>query len=528
VPPDFSVIAIIAAYNEEDIIGQVVGHLIDQGVGVYLLDHGSTDDTAAEVKPYLGRGLLDVEIFPEGSGAPGETGQFAWESILRRKEALARELDANWFIHHDADEFRESPWAHLGLRDAIHRVDDLGYNAIDFELFDFRPTHDRFRRGDDVRQAFGFYEPGQPWDKLQVKCWKKLAPVDLVSSGGHDVAFEKRRVFPLRFILRHYPIRSQAHGERKIFRERRPRFVQAERAKGWHVQYDGIDENHRFIRDPVTLVAYDPDAARLRLCLEHRDVEELRRKLDAQEQAASASECSAETLRRDVEQLQQGLEDRDRQIGQLQGQLALRDRSLDARQGEIGDLRQEIDTRDRAVQAMETHLADLRREIAARDHAAQVMETHLADLGREIAARDHAAQVMETHLADLGREIAARDHAAQIMETHLADLRREIAARDHAAQVIETHLADLRREIDTHDRTLRTIDAVVEDLRHHARARDRDVQHLEERLVAAQREIEALASHLTEARHRVSALYASRSWRWMAPLRAAQRLFLGD
>ena len=42
---DFSVVAIVAAYNEADIIGHVVGALIDQGVNVYFLDDGSTDDT---------------------------------------------------------------------------------------------------------------------------------------------------------------------------------------------------------------------------------------------------------------------------------------------------------------------------------------------------------------------------------------------------------------------------------------------------------------------------------------------------
>src|SRR5712691_12791263 len=101
-PSDFSVVAIIAAYNEADIIGQVVGDLIEQGVQVYLLDDGSTDGTAAAVEPYRGRGLLGVEQVAD-DGRPSEG--FEWERILRRKAQLAGELDADWFIHHDADEF---------------------------------------------------------------------------------------------------------------------------------------------------------------------------------------------------------------------------------------------------------------------------------------------------------------------------------------------------------------------------------------------------------------------------------------
>jgi hypothetical protein len=40
-------VAIIAAYNEEDIIGPALAHLIEQGASVYLLDDGSTDRTVA-------------------------------------------------------------------------------------------------------------------------------------------------------------------------------------------------------------------------------------------------------------------------------------------------------------------------------------------------------------------------------------------------------------------------------------------------------------------------------------------------
>jgi hypothetical protein len=42
----FSVIALIAAHNEADIIGQVVEDLVHQRVQVYLLDDQSADDTA--------------------------------------------------------------------------------------------------------------------------------------------------------------------------------------------------------------------------------------------------------------------------------------------------------------------------------------------------------------------------------------------------------------------------------------------------------------------------------------------------
>ena len=86
-PSDFSVVAIIATYNEADIIGQVVGDLIEQDVHVYLLDDGSTDGTVAAVEPYRGRGLLGVEpVARDGGPSAG----FEWERINIGIEEIVR------------------------------------------------------------------------------------------------------------------------------------------------------------------------------------------------------------------------------------------------------------------------------------------------------------------------------------------------------------------------------------------------------------------------------------------------------
>jgi hypothetical protein len=60
-------------------------------------------------------------------------------------------------------------------------------------------------------------------------------------------------VYPYKFLLRHYPIRSQAHGERKVFRERQSRFLPEARDRGWHRQYDAIQAGHSFLRAPESL-----------------------------------------------------------------------------------------------------------------------------------------------------------------------------------------------------------------------------------------------------------------------------------
>ena len=307
-----SVVAIIAAFNEADIIEEVVRDLIGQGIGVYFLDDGSTDGTAEIIGQYAGRGVIGIERCAASSSG---SGSFEWARILRRKAQLAQELNADWFIHHDADEFRESPWPQLTLLDAISKVDQLGFNAIDFECLNFIPAAEPDGCG-PIRATLTTYAPAPLHDRLQVRCWKRTdAPIDLESSGGHEAAFPNRRIFPIRFLLRHYPLRGKIHGERKVFEERRPRFLAEERERGWHVQYDGLQPGGPLVRDPGLVRPYDPDAVRLELLLRHRGVEALEHEIEASRHARN-------TLQAELEDVQRILQHAERERDTLQIQLA--------------------------------------------------------------------------------------------------------------------------------------------------------------------------------------------------------------
>jgi glycosyl transferase family 2 len=386
-PPELSVVAIVAAYNEADIIEQVVADLIGQGVHVYFLDDGSTDDTVAVVEPFVGRGVLAIERSDTGP-TDGPRSPFNWTRLLERKAAVAREIQADWFIHHDADEFRESPWRGVSLADAIARVDASGFNAIDFASLDFWPTHDRFQPGDDVRAAFMHYAERERYDRVQVRAWKNTgAPVDLASSGGHDVQFPGRRVFPLRFISRHYPIRGQAHGARKVLLERVGRFRDDERARGWHVQYDAVQDGDSFIRDPSTLTQYDADAVRLALTLRHRGVEALEAELEQ-------SRCLVETQRRD---------------------LAARARDVDWLREKLGEARQELDARRAETAALRAalernaaELADARARGAARQNALDAASDALAHQHRSVDGLTRAVADAERRIDALHRSFSWR------------------------------------------------------------------------------------------------------------------------
>jgi Glycosyl transferase family 2 len=382
-PSEFSVIALISAYNEADIIEQVVADLITQGVQVYFMDDGSTDGTLAAVERHLGRGVVGIErlVRPSQDGTPGG---FDWERILLRKTQLATELDADWFIHHDADEFRESPWAHLSLRDAIQHVDTLGFNAIDFSGLDFWPVHNQFRAGDDIRGTFTGYTELAPYDRLQVRCWKKTASLDLASSGGHEARFPGRRVFPLRFILRHYPLRGQTHGERKVFGERRNRFREQERARGWHVQYDQMREGVSFLRNISTLTAYDPEAVRLSLTLHPRYPEELEEALGGARSELGAVQSELGAARSEIEALRQENKAASKHIEQVTAQLAQARDELRVRETEAVTLRSGIEQRTAELDARGAHIAALVKALDQRAAEIDRWRTAVDGLTRQL------------------------------------------------------------------------------------------------------------------------------------------------
>ena len=399
--------AIVAAFNEADIIQQTVGDLVRQGIAVHVIDDRSTDGTVAALEPLMATGLVQVERCSQQAEADSTAGQFKWARLLARKEQLARELDSDWFLHQDADEFRESPWRHLDLRQGIELVDRLGYNAIDFAVLNFWPTHDGFDGRADIREVFQHFERGADFDRVQVRCWKKAADVDLQSSGGHDVRFQSRRVFPLRFLMRHFPVRSQAHGHRKVFEERKPRFSDDERGRGWHVQYDGLDESHRFTRDPDTLEAYDPDAVRARLQIEHRGVEGLTARLESldqalrDEQAARAVEVSALRL-----EVAARTEEVQRLAADLAGHVVAR-QELEQRYGDLDQRKGDLDRR----------YGDLERRHAALDH-------RTAELQRQFEQLEQRYRDLDRHSQELERERGQLLHGVEALEQQLLAVRK--------------------------------------------------------------------------------------------------------
>jgi len=237
--------AIISCYNEEDIIGHTIEYLIKQGVYVHIIDNWSTDDSKTIISKYV-----DVSRFVTSEKFPvnGPSNTYDWGIILNRVQDIAMQNSTkfDWFVHHDADEVREAPFGNIkNLKDGIEIVDACGFNVIDHVVLNFVPIPNDYDSSQNIIKYLKYCSFGNQYGDLkQVKAWKSCDRIDLVVSSGHKVNFDKReqRIFPYKFLLRHYSLRSQQQAEKKIFKDRKPRWNKEEQKKQWHTHYNHINK----------------------------------------------------------------------------------------------------------------------------------------------------------------------------------------------------------------------------------------------------------------------------------------------
>lgn len=255
VPNKFKVLAIIHFYNEADIIEKTIQYLLKQEVNIYLLDNWS-DDGSYEIAQKYQRKYPD-KIYLEQFPPSGKSENYEWYNQLERTEQISRELEYDWFIHYDVDEMRVSPWEGVTLKKAIYWIDRQGYNGIENTVIDFRITKADM---DNIFMSDTFFDFRHKKIYLdQFKTWKKTEEIELKSTAGHcaDIAYPK--IYPLKILNRHYPMRDVRQAEKKIFIDRKPRFKKENAERGWHGHYEKFKEIEDIIFDAGKLLLWEKD-----------------------------------------------------------------------------------------------------------------------------------------------------------------------------------------------------------------------------------------------------------------------------
>jgi hypothetical protein len=131
----------------------------------------------------------------------------------------------------------------VSLMDAIAHMEADGYDAVNFEVLDFHWTERDDPSIPSCLERQSYYST-RPWfQNHQVKLFKKsvlLLPnqqsdiSDFVQSGGHTIKMQGLQIYPMRFLLRHFPRRSLAQLTEKFGPQRLQRLAPNELKDGWH------------------------------------------------------------------------------------------------------------------------------------------------------------------------------------------------------------------------------------------------------------------------------------------------------
>jgi hypothetical protein len=234
--------AFLPCFNEADILPHTLRHLHEQGVTVHVIDGWSTDgsyDIAC-------RCADSAERFPGTGPDPYNRHQ----QILHRIEDLAESSNAHWCLYTDADEWRRSPVPGETLARSVVRVDEFGFNAIDFHVYQFYCCDGEWPTDASPEAYFHHYDEADCISRIpNRKLWKNVGRV-VLGGGGHEVQFPGMRIFPLQFTMKHYPFRTPQQARARVA-QRKARRVPSELAKGWGSHLDGYGEPFCWDRDKL-------------------------------------------------------------------------------------------------------------------------------------------------------------------------------------------------------------------------------------------------------------------------------------
>jgi len=288
------ILGMMSVYNERDIIEYTILHMRAQEVPLVVIDNGSTDGTFDILGRYVGKAIIEL--------ARLETEFFEWGLLLRTLYKMALKHRPEWLLMVDADEFLESPFPSLNLREAIELESSREYNLIQFNNFEFWPTEkDRDSSEPDIRKRVKYYSWNDDW---QFKCFRDYPGTNIDEAGSHLPIFPrdvKVRLSPHKFIMRHYAIRSYEQGLRKAFDERLARYPEHERRKwGLHKYARFGREERYFIIGSSMLTRYNEDGRWV-----------LERKFDGHRGYGFPSLTSSEEVEKEMEKHRRTVESRD-------------------------------------------------------------------------------------------------------------------------------------------------------------------------------------------------------------------------
>lgn len=193
-------------YNEADILEENLLYYIKQGIDTVVIDNGSTDNSYAICKKYVGKGIIKLINY--------YSKDFDTMGLLKMATLQCHELNPDWVVMADADEFIEPPIIFKNLPEAIKEADKNRSTIIKVFTFNFKITKKDNMKEKSVLKRMKYYICG---NMERYRIWK-YNPCVIIRHPHHPEFLwdEDKKVSSVWFALRHYPFRSLSQAQKKI------------------------------------------------------------------------------------------------------------------------------------------------------------------------------------------------------------------------------------------------------------------------------------------------------------------------
>jgi hypothetical protein len=201
--------------DEADIVEANIAYHLAAGVdAIVVTDNASVDDTAAILKRWERTGRVTVIREPETNYR-----QYAW--VTRMARLAASELDADWVLHNDADQFW---WPEKHSLKQVFASIPEEYGVLTAPKLDFLPPAAdapviSWEEAMTVRRTIGSLAPGArrpPGTSIAIA--HRADPDVTVGQGNHSLLDSPLRATPPWYpiVLLHFPNRTYDQFERKV------------------------------------------------------------------------------------------------------------------------------------------------------------------------------------------------------------------------------------------------------------------------------------------------------------------------
>jgi len=104
----------------------------------------------------------------------------------------------------------------MTLKDAITQADSEGYNLVQFDRFDFFMTDNDIKSAKTIKEKLTYYSCQ---GDFAYRAWKFFPGIRIGDVVGHYPIFPdeyRYKIFPKKFIMRHYTFRSEEQAKKKM------------------------------------------------------------------------------------------------------------------------------------------------------------------------------------------------------------------------------------------------------------------------------------------------------------------------